>query len=106
MFNDRQLHNGPFTCIAGFGIGYSFSKMLNGRPADNSFCTYFNSDEHTQLVDSLDKKTDVSGWQCRSGQINKEKLSHGFGKYWDDDGSIFIGHHKNGSITEGKDYEL
>jgi hypothetical protein len=37
VFEDGQLHNAPFSCIEETGAGYSFSKMLNGRPADNSF---------------------------------------------------------------------
>ena len=91
LFNDRQLHDGPFICLTGYGLGYCFSKMINGRPADNSYCSYFNYDDHSHFVESLEKKTDVSGWQCYSGQVNKEKQSHGFGKYWDDNGNIFIG---------------
>jgi hypothetical protein len=67
FFNDRQLHDGPFMCISGLGLGYSFTKMLKGRPAENSFCSFFNNDEHSHFVESLDKMTDVSGWQCYSG---------------------------------------
>jgi hypothetical protein len=65
--------------------------MSNGRPADKSYGTYFNNDDETQFVDSKEKLTDISGWQCYSGQVNKEKLSHGYGKNWDDSGNIFIG---------------
>jgi hypothetical protein len=37
VFEDGKLHNGPFSCIEGTGAGYSFSNMMNGRPAENSF---------------------------------------------------------------------
>ena len=40
VFNDGKLTGAPFTCVYG-GYGYSFSKMENGRPADNSYYTNF-----------------------------------------------------------------
>ncbi len=41
MFNNGRLHNTSFTCAAEFGGGVSLSKMRNGRPANDSFFTYF-----------------------------------------------------------------
>ena len=41
VFNNGQLHNTPFICFDGYGYGYQLSKMLNGRPADESYLTYF-----------------------------------------------------------------
>ena len=62
IFNDGILTNTPFTCIDGNGIGYSFSKMENGRPADNSYYTFFNENGCEQHVYSLKEKTDITGW--------------------------------------------
>ena len=62
VFNNGQLHNAPFTCMPGDGWGYSFTQMHNGRPADGSYCTYFNENGESEHVDSLETKTDVSGW--------------------------------------------
>ena len=62
VFNNGQLHNAPFTCIDGLGWGYSFTQMHNGRPADGSYYTYFYQNGWTLHVDSLETKTDASGW--------------------------------------------
>ena len=62
LFNDGQLHNGPFTCLRENGVGRSITHMLNGRPADGSYFTDFETDKKMQHVDSLDYKTDVKGW--------------------------------------------
>jgi len=62
IFNHGKLHNAPFTFKRGDGAGCSFSKMQNGRPTDGSCYTVFNPNEKTQHVDSLEEKTDVSGW--------------------------------------------
>ena len=43
IFNDGKLTGGPFTYVSNRGWGYSFSKMENGRPADNSYYTSFYS---------------------------------------------------------------
>ncbi len=43
IFKHGELHNAPFTCIAGDGLGYSSSKMQNGRPADHSYYSKFSS---------------------------------------------------------------
>ncbi len=37
VFTDGRLHMGPFTAIAGDGHGYSYSQMINGRPADSHY---------------------------------------------------------------------
>ena len=62
VFNHGQLHNAPFSWVNGYNYGRSLSKMQNGRPADGSYLTYFNRNGYTQHVDSLEAKTDVSGW--------------------------------------------
>ena len=55
VFTDGQLHMGPFTCLDGSGHTWSFTHMLNGRPADGSFLTYFNVKDKMRFVDSLEK---------------------------------------------------
>ena len=40
VFNNGKLTGGPFTCAMD-SLGFSFSKMDNGRPADNSYYTSF-----------------------------------------------------------------
>ena len=61
-FKDGQLHNGPFTCLRGNGVGRSITIMHNGRPADGSYETQFKPDWYTMIVDSLEEKTQVGGW--------------------------------------------
>ena len=80
--------------------------MENGRPAQNSYLTSFYNNGCKQHVESLKNKTDVSGWYCFSGQIDKEKRVNGLARRCDDDGSIYIGQYKNCWKTEGKRYEL
>lgn len=47
VFNEQgELHNSSFTCIRGGGSGWLFSKMMNGRPADNSYVTLFRHAGH------------------------------------------------------------
>jgi hypothetical protein len=41
IFNNGKLHNAPFTSFNGNGWGRLLSKMENGRPADESYLTYF-----------------------------------------------------------------
>ena len=41
IFNDGKLTGAPFTCVNRNRWGLSFSKMENGRPADNSYYTEF-----------------------------------------------------------------
>ena len=106
VFNHGKLHCSPFTSLEGDGTGHSFSKMENGRPADGSYFTYFYGDDSTQNLDSLEKETDVSGWQRYSGQLDKERRWNGQGKWWKNDGTIYIGGWKNTKCTEGKKYKL
>ena len=106
IFNEGKLHNGSFTCINGFGRGYLYSKMLHGRPADNSYVTYFYKPGEKQPVNSIDVRVDVSGWQYFSGQIDKENRNNGKGKIWSGDGSVFIGEYNDNFRTEGSKYEL
>jgi hypothetical protein len=54
-----------------------FTKMVNGRPADNSSMTGFNSKGAKAFVRSLKNEIDVSGKQKFTGQVNKEGESHG-----------------------------
>ncbi len=62
VFNDGKLTGGPFTCVDILGRVNSFSKMENGRPADNSYFTWFYPNGSKRHVESLKNKTDVSGW--------------------------------------------
>jgi hypothetical protein len=62
VFNQGKLTNSSFTCIQGNGIGCSYTKIENGRLADNSYATYFNRKGHKQNVFSLNKEIVVSGW--------------------------------------------
>ena len=62
IFNEGKLTKAPFTCIDGEGTVRSFSKMEDGRPADNSYCTRFNENGSTQHLESLRDRNEVSGW--------------------------------------------
>ena len=77
VFNHGQLHNAPFSWVDGNDKGRSLSKMQNGRPADGSYYTYFYRNGTTQHVDSLEARTDVSGWYYFSGQVDKEMRVNG-----------------------------
>ena len=59
MFTEGRLHMGPFTAISGTGIGYSFSQMINGRPADSHYYTQFFSPGLTRNLESLETLTQV-----------------------------------------------
>ena len=106
MFYDGQLHNGSFTCINGFGRGYLYNNMQFGRPAENTYITYFNKPGEKQLVDTAGTRVDVSGLQYYSGQLDKENRNNGKGKIWSPDGSVFIGEYKDDFKTQGHMYEL
>ncbi len=67
LFADGKLQ-GPFTCMAGSGDGMSWRTMQNGRPADGDFGTEFYPKGMKKYVNSLTVASDVSGWQCYSGQ--------------------------------------
>jgi hypothetical protein len=68
--NEGKLDNTQFACIRGDGYGYSFNKMVNGRPAHSSYGTFFYPKDSTILVDSLTNKTDVSDWTRFTGLVN------------------------------------
>ena len=76
IFTEGQLDKGPFTYIKGNGWKESISCMLEGRPGDSSYRSCFHSDGSKGNVDSLEKETDVSGWQQYSGQ-SKQGYAHG-----------------------------
>jgi hypothetical protein len=61
VFNEGKLSSAPFTFVDENGYGYLFSKMENGRPANNSHFTRFYNNGYKQHVQSLKEKTDVSG---------------------------------------------
>ena len=67
-----------------------YSCMLNGRPADTSFYTFFYPNGVKYNVNSLNKLTDVTGWQYSSSKL-LNALAHGQGKTWLPNGKIFIG---------------
>jgi hypothetical protein len=50
--------------------------MLEGRPGDSYYSSFFYLDGTKRNVDSLEKETDVSGWQDCSSQL-KEGYPHG-----------------------------
>ena len=62
VFNQGKLNNSSFSCIDGNGTGYSYTKMENGRPVDNSYATFFNPKGHKQNVFSTKNEIVVSGW--------------------------------------------
>jgi hypothetical protein len=51
FFNNGKLSNAPFTAVSGNGIGLSFSKMENGRPAQNCYSTQFYRNGYEQHVE-------------------------------------------------------
>jgi hypothetical protein len=75
--------------------------MLNGRPADESYLTYFYGAD-------LSQKQNVAstGGQYYTIQVDKERRLNGQGKAWRDDGSVYVGGYKNGNRTEGKTLEV
>ena len=62
VFIQGKLSNSSFSCICGDGYGYSFTKMENGRPVDNSYATSFNPKGYKQNVFSTKNEIVVSGW--------------------------------------------
>ena len=50
--------------------------------------------------------TDVSGWQCFTGQTAYKMGWNGYGKWWRYNGSIVIGEYENSHCNEGKVYKL
>ena len=59
MFTEGRLHMGPFTAINGSGKGYSYSQMINGRPADSHYFTRFFDPVETRNLESLETLTQV-----------------------------------------------
>ena len=62
VFRDGKLHNSPFTCVRGNGVGISFSRMIDGKPSDSNYHTYFLEKGFKANLDSTVLKADVSGW--------------------------------------------
>lgn len=79
--------------------------MSNGRPADNTFATYFAKDGLNLNVDSLDKATDVSGRQFFTGKL-QDGLKNGPGREWLYNCRMFIGDWKFNNMNEGELYEM
>ena len=80
--------------------------MVNGRPAPNSYCTTFYSEDSTIAVDSLTNKTDVSGWTRFTGLVKIQNKADRIGKTWEQSGNVYIGQRKNDNATDGKYYVL
>ena len=100
VFNQHgQLHNTEFSCLKGDGYGELYTNMQEGRPAHHSHCSSFNRDGETAYVTSKETKSDVSGWQCYSGQTDKQGRWSGHAKLWDDDGDVYIGGWEKGNQT-------
>ncbi len=106
VLNQGKLHETPFICIDDYGNANLFSRMIDGRPAEDSYCTWFYDSHAKQNVYSLKHQTRVSGCQYFSGQMNVEGKPHGFAKKWKEDGSIFCGYYDFGWRVEGKEYIL
>ena len=51
FLNNGNISNAPFTAVNGNGVGFSFSKMENGRPAHNSYHTQFYNNGYTKHVE-------------------------------------------------------
>jgi hypothetical protein len=60
-FNEGKLSSAPFTFVDEYGFGRLLSKMENGIPANNSYCTRFYNNGYKQHSESLKNKTEVSG---------------------------------------------
>lgn len=96
---------GPFTAIDGNGNGWSYSKMMNGRPADSHYFTQFFAPGYTRNLESLETLTHVGGMQAYSSQ-SKGGSMHGHGKKFLTNGRIFIGKFIQHKMSEGKLYEI
>ena len=96
----------PFTCIDGNGLRYQIATMINGRPQDNGQIAWFIMDGFKQNVTSLTKEEDVSGWCYYLGQSDSDFYCKGYGRYFLDNGSVFIGNFKRDTMIDGKLYEL
>ena len=79
VFNNQGiLSDTSFACITADGYGYSYSKMVNGRPAANSYCTAFFPKGTTRPVDS--SNTDVTAWTFSTGHVDILNNFQGQGK--------------------------
>ncbi len=96
----------PFTCINGKGSRIQIATMINGRPQDNGQIAWFIKDGCKQNVTSLTKKEDVSGWCRYLGQSDSDFQLKGYGRFFLDNGSVFIGNFKRNRMIDGKLYEL
>jgi hypothetical protein len=61
VFNNGVLHKGPLLCNTHKGKRRLFTHMIDGRPADDKFSTYFFEDGHKREVECKNRPTDVSG---------------------------------------------
>ena len=52
---------GPFTAILGDGRVLSYSLMINGRPADSQYCTWFFAPGVKLNLESKETLTQVGG---------------------------------------------
>ncbi len=105
MFNNEGiLSDTSFACINADGIGHSLSKMVNGRPAANSYCTTFFPKGTTRPVDS--SNTDVTAWTQFTAHVDILNNIQGQSKFLTPKGDIYIGDYKNDSGTDGKYYEM
>ena len=102
VFNQHgQLHNTAFSYLRGYGYGSRlYTNMQEGRPAHHSHMSLFIPDGETAYVTSKETESDVSGWQCYSGQTDKQGRPSGHGKRWDDfSGDVYIGGWEKGNET-------
>jgi len=101
VFNQHgQLHNTAFSCLEGDGYGRLYTNMQEGRPAHHSHMSWFYPDGHTACVTSKETESDVSGWQCYSGQTDKQGRLSGHGKWWYEySGDVYIGGWEKGNQT-------
>ena len=70
---------GPLTAIRGDGDGYSYSQMINGKPADSHYMTNFFAPGTKRNLESLETRTQVGGMQMLTAQLQGGKR-HGHGK--------------------------
>lgn len=89
---------GPFTAINGEGAGFSFSQMIEGRPADNHYYTLFFPPNATRNDKSLETLSNVEGMQFVSTQLVDGSF-HGNGKMILTRGRIFIGQFKEHKMS-------
>ena len=79
--------------------------MIDGRPGNRHFATYFFPDRYFLNVNSKSTETDVSYCQYFSGQLYNG-VRQGQGIQWMSDARIFIGDWVKGSMNMGKLYQV